>query len=234
MLIDLLVLLVIAVCVLAAFYRGAVFSLLSLGATLLALLMALLLVVPVGRTFRKSENLYSSLLYYFEGNEYINQTSVEMVRQRAENTTEEELDLLIYNGQVPMPIGNAIKRNVLRQAYASEDIVLLGDYFNRSVVNSVIYILSYLLLFLVFRLIFGFWLRLRDFARGGFPLLKRFNTPFCCGLGFLEGVLILFVVFMIVPVALVVLPRLSETLDASLLGSFFYKANLLLRLLPKT
>ncbi|MCL2671819.1 MAG: CvpA family protein [Clostridiales bacterium] len=231
--IDILALLIIAICVLAAFYRGAVFSLLSLGATLLSIVLALLLVVPVGRAFRKSEELYSSLLYYFEGNEYINRTSVEMVRQRAENTTAEELDRLIFNGEVPMPIDKAIKHNVLRQSYASEDVVLLGDYFNRSVVNSVIYILTYLFLFVVFRIIFGFILRLRDFARGGFPLLKRFNAPFCCGLGFLEGVFFLFAAFMLAPVILVVLPRISEVLDKSLLGRFFYQANLLLRILPK-
>ena len=234
MLLDLLALLVLALCVLASYYRGAVYALFSFGAMLLSLLLAFTLVIPVGRAFRNSEKLYSSLLYYFEGNEYIYKTSVEMAHQRAEITSAEELDAIIFNGQVPLPIDSAVKHNVTHLVYAGDGIVLLGDYFNHSVVNSVLYVLSFIMLFIVFRVILGFLLKLRDYARGGLPLLKRFNAPFSCGFGFLEGVLLLFVVFMIAPVALVVLPKLSDFLSKSLLGNFFYRANLLLRLLPKT
>jgi hypothetical protein len=234
MLIDLLALLILALFILASYYRGSVFALFSLGVTVISLILAFILVIPMGRSFRKNEKIYSSLLYYFEGNEYINKTSVEMVRQRAENTSAEELDTLISNGQVPMPIGTAIKSNVLKQAYAKENVVLLGEYFNRSVVNSVLYILSFLVLFVVLRILLGFLLKLRDFAQGGFPLLKRFNAPISYGIGFLEGILFLFVLFMLVPVVLVVLPKLSAFINKSLLGNFFYKANLLLRMLPKT
>ena len=42
----------------------------------------------------------------------------------------------------------------------------------------------------------------------------------------------LFVLFMLVPLMLVVVPRLVEYIDESLLGGFFYRGNLLLRMVP--
>ena len=44
----------------------------------------------------------------------------------------------------------------------------------------------------------------------------------------------LFVIFMIVPVLLTVLPRLYEFLSESFFGEFFYKANFLLSIIPST
>ena len=89
-----------------------------------------------------------------------------------------------------------------------------------------------LVLFLLFRLILGFVLRLIDFGAAGLPRLRRFDALLSCGIGLLHGILLVFIVFMLVPLMLVVVPKLVKYIDDSVLGGFFYKANLLLKLVP--
>ena len=98
--------------------------------------------------------------------------------------------------------------------------------------DTVLNIISLLLLFLAFRLLLGFLLRLIDFGAAGLPRLKRFDAPLSCGIGLLHGILLVFILFMVVPLTLVVVPRLSDFIDESLLGGFFYRGNLLLRMVP--
>ena len=98
--------------------------------------------------------------------------------------------------------------------------------------DTVLNILSLLLLFLIFRLVFGFVLRLIDFGAAGLPRLKQFDVPLACGIGLLHGVFLVSVLFMLVPLMLVVVPRLSKFIDGSLLGGFFYRGNVLLRMVP--
>ena len=97
---------------------------------------------------------------------------------------------------------------------------------------SLVLSVSLLLLFLIFRLLFGFVLRLIDFGAAGLPRLKQFDVPLACGIGLLHGVLLVSVLFMLVPLMLVVVPRLSKFIDGSLLGGFFYRGNVLLRMVP--
>ena len=56
--------------------------------------------------------------------------------------------------------------------------------------------------------------------------------PLSCGIGLLHGIFLVFILFMLVPLMLVVVPRLSTFIDDSLLGGFFYRGNLLLRMVP--
>ena len=73
---------------------------------------------------------------------------------------------------------------------------------------------------------------LRTFGAAGLPRLRRLDAPLSCGIGLLHGILLVFIVFMLVPLMLVVVPKLVKYIDDSVLGGFFYKANLLLKLVP--
>ena len=145
---------------------------------------------------------------------------------------EKELAVVVKNADMPSPFDSAITGNVKKQVYEDRGIYSLGDYFNQTIVDTVLNIISLLLLFLIFRLLFGFVLRLIDFGAAGLPRLKQFDVPLACGIGLLHGVLLVSVLFMFVPLMLVVVPRLSKFIDGSLLGGFFYRGNVLLRMVP--
>ena len=230
--VDLIILLILAIALLAGYYRGMVYSAISLGLSLLSFVMALLLCTTLSGLVQKRQSFYEMMLYYFEGYEYINETSVELVHVSVSQIGEKELAVVVKNADMPSPFDSAITGNVKKQVYEDRGIYSLGDYFNQTIVDTVLNIISLLLLFLIFRLLFGFVLRLIDFGAAGLPRLKQFDVPLACGIGLLHGVLLVSVLFMLVPLMLVVVPRLSKFIDGSLLGGFFYRGNVLLRMVP--
>ena len=230
--VDLVILLILAIALLAGYYRGVIYSAINLGVSILSFVMALLLCTTLSGVVQKRQSLYEMMLYYFEGYEYINETSVELVHVSVSQIGEKELAVVVKNADMPSPFDSAITDNVKKQVYESRGIYSLGDYFNQTIVDTVLNIISLLLLFLIFRLLFGFVLRLIDFGAAGLPRLKQFDVPLACGIGLLHGVLLVSVLFMLVPLMLVVVPRLSKFIDGSLLGGFFYRGNVLLRMVP--
>lgn len=232
--IDLAILIILGLCVLAGYYRGTIYAAINFGLTFFSFFLALILIPLIAGGIKGSETLYKSMLYYFEGYEYVSATSVERVHDIAKDVPEQELEYLIDNADMPLPMGNAVKKNIRRSAYSQRGIVTLGDYFNQTIVDVVINILSLLALFIVIRLVLGWILRTVDFSIEGLPVLNRYDPVFACGIGFLHGVLILYIVFLLVPVALTVVSSLGKFLKGSVLGGFFYRVNPLLWLIPTT
>lgn len=230
--VDLVIILILAIALLAGYYRGVVYSALSLGVSILSFALALMLCTTLSGAVQKRQSLYEMMLYYFEGYEYINETSVELVHVSVAQVGDKELSVVVKNADMPSPFDRAVTNNVKKQVYEDRGIYSLGDYFNQTMVDTVLNILSLLLLFLVFRLLLGFVLRLIDFGAAGLPRLRRLDVPLSCGIGLLHGIFLVFVLFMLVPLALVVVPRLSKFLEESFMGEFFYKGNLLLRMVP--
>ncbi len=230
--VDLAILAILSLCVLAGYYRGTIYAAINVGLTVVSFFLALLLIPAASGIIKNSESLYHGLLYYFEGYEYVSTTSVERVHDVVTVVDDGELDYLIENADMPIPMGDAVRKNVHRAAYADSGIFTLGDYFNQTIVDVVINILSLLILFGVIRLLLGLILRTVDFSMEGMPVLNRFDAAFSCGIGFVHGVMLVYVLFLLVPVALTVVPRLVTLLDDSVLGGFFYRANPLLHLIP--
>ena len=232
--IDIAILVILGLFVLAGYYRGTIYAAINFGLTLFSFLLALLLIPAIAGGIKGSESLYKSMLYYFEGYEYVSATSVERVHDLASSISEDELDYLIENADMPLPMGDAVRKNIRRTAYSQKGIVTLGDYFNQTIVDVVINILSLLVLFILIRIVLGWILRTVDFSIEGLPVLNRYDPVFACGIGFLHGVLILYIAFLLVPVALTVVSSLGKYLNGSVLAGFFYRVNPLLWLIPTT
>ncbi len=232
--ITVLILVIIGLCTLAGYYRGIIYSAVSIGLTLLSFFLALLMIPVIATPVRESRELYGSLLYYAEGFEYVSETSVEMIHDPAAAIEPETLKEVIDNANMPLPLGRAISKNIRTLAYEKRGITTLGDYFNQTIVDVVLNILSLLFLFVVLRVLFGFILRMIDYGRRGLPTLKRFDPLFSCGIGFLHGVVLLYIFFLIAPVILTIVPKLGRELINTPLSGFFYRMNPFMWLIPTT
>ncbi|MBR0436338.1 MAG: hypothetical protein IJK12_03785 [Clostridia bacterium] len=228
------ILVILGLCVLAGYYRGVIYSAISIGLTILSFFLALLLIPAVAAPVRESNTLYGGLLYYFEGYEYVNRTSVEMIHDPAAALDDEQLNTVIRNAEMPIPFGRAVKKNIRNEVYRDSGISTLGDYFNQTIVDVVLNILSLLVLFVGIRIFLGFILRMVDYGRRGLPALKRYDAVFSCGIGFLHGVVLLSIFFMLVPILLVIVPRLGVMIIKTPLGGFFYRMNPFVLMIPTT
>lgn len=232
--IDVIILLILAICVLGGYYRGFVSTALSIAATAFSFLVGRITVPIISASIRGREKFYNMMLYYTEGAEYVASTDVELTRTPISQVSAETLNRVFANAELPIPMDKCITRNIATEVFAADGITTLGDYFNQTIVCVVINIVALLVVFLIMRAILGFIIQGVDYARGGFPILQRADGFIGAGLGLVHGVLLLFVLFMLAPIGLVVLPKLYEFLAESFFGEFFYKANFLLQLIPAT
>ncbi len=232
--VDIAILLLLAITVLGGWYRGFVNTVCAIGALLCSWAVAMLCIPLVAAGVRGRASLFNMMLYYTEGAEYVAVTDVELTRVPISQVSVETLRTVIQNADMPIPMGRCVTKNIATEAFAEGGITTLGDYFNQTIVRVVINIFAFLLVFLLVWALLSLVVRGVDYARGGFPVLQRADGPLGACLGLIHGVLLIFVFFMAVPVALTVLPKIYEYLQESFFGEFFYKANFLLPLIPGT
>lgn len=232
--IDIGILLVLAICVLGGYYRGFVSTVLAIVATVFSFLVGRLCVPLISAGIRGHEKLYSMMLYYTEGSEYVAATDVELTRAPISQVSSEQLKTILDNANMPLPMDKAVTKNIATEAFSTDGITTLGDYFNQTIVCVVINIFALVAVFLVMRILLGLIIRGVDYACGGYPVLQRGDGAIGASLGLIHGVLLLFVIFLLLPIGLTVLPKIYEFLSESFFGEFFYKANFLIRLIPST
>ncbi len=230
--VDIAVLLVLAIAVLGGWYRGFLDALFGLAATIVSFLLGLLGIPLVANAIRSHEQLYNMLLYYTEGAEYVAATDVELIRMPVSDITRDQLQTIIQNADMPLPMGARVARNIAAEAFASEGVTTLGDYFNLTIISVVINIVACLAVFVIARIILGFIIRGISYGRGGFPALAHGDSAIGAGVGLLQGVLILFAIFLLLPIALTVLPKLYFYVEKSFFGGCFYRANFFINLIP--
>jgi len=232
--IDIAILLILAITILGGLYRGFVNTVFNIGATILSLLIGRIAIPVVSGIVKGSADLFNTMLYYTEGSEYVAITDVELTRAPISSISSDQLHTVLQNADMPLPMDACVQKNIAAEAFRDSGITTLGDYFNQTIVCVVINILSLLAVFFVVRLLFAFVIRGIEYGRGGFPVLVHADGVIGAGIGLIHGVLILFVLFLLVPVALTVLPKLYEFLSESFFGEFFYQANFLLSMIPST
>lgn len=232
--IDIAILLILAITILGGMYRGFVNTVLNIGATIGSLLLGRICIPIVSGLVKGNADLFQMMLYYTEGSEYVALTDVELTRAPISGISTDQLHLVLQNADMPLPMNRCVIKNIASEAFRDSGITTLGDYFNQTIVCVVINILALLLVFAVIRLLLGFLIRGVEYGRGGFPILAHGDGVIGAGLGLIHGVLLMFVLFMIVPVLLTVLPKIYEFLSESFFGEFFYKANFLLGIIPST
>ena len=230
--IDVGVLLILAIAVLSGFYRGFINAALGTIATVISYVAGLLGLRAVAAAIKGHDALYNMLLYYTEGAEYVAATDVELTRIPISQVSSDRLKAIVDNADMPIPMGNRVIQNVASESFANQGITTLGDYFNLTIVSVVINIFSLLIIFAVLRVILGIIIQSVEYGRNGFPSLVRGDGLIGAGIGLLQGLLILFAIFLLMPICLTVLPKLYEFVSESFFGNFFYKANFLLYLIP--
>jgi hypothetical protein len=232
--IDIAILLVLGITILGGLYRGFLSTVYNIGATIISLVVARLCIPLVSGFVKGSANLFNTMLYYTEGSEYVAVTDVELTRTPITEISSEQLHTVLENADMPLPMDRCVIKNIASETFRDSGVTTLGDYFNQTIVCVVINILALLIIFLIIRLLLGFVIRGLEYGRGGFPVLIRGDGLIGAGLGLVHGALMLFVIFLMVPVMLTVLPKLYEFLSESFFGEFFYQANFLLSIIPST
>lgn len=229
--IDILVIVVLLLVLLKSLYKGFLYTACGTGLIVLSIILSFIFMPVMANSIKSDAKLFDMMLFYTEGSEFIQDS--ELAKQSITTISTDEVNRIVAEANVPHPIGKEIRENILTEAFAKDDIVTLGDYFNQTMVRVFINILSLIFLFLCFKIVFGFLLGWFDYSYN-LPKFTQYDSLFAVAAGLLKGILTAFVIFMLVPIALTLIPLdfIKELVDESFFARLFYNSNFLLSLIP--
>ncbi len=227
--IDLAIIVLLALSVLSGFHRGFLVSILSIAAFFVSWLAAYMFMPSVSGSIMGREDFVSQMLYYKEGAEKLG--SVDLARTLVSQV--DNVNAIVSGADLPYPIDTLVHSNISGEAFLNEGLTTVGEYFNQTIVNVAVNVISFLAVFLLVMLILSFIIRGVDFV-ARLPVLHQFDRLLGAGFGLIRGILIIFLVFMLVPLILTVLPfpDVQNYIEDSAFGNFFYNSNFLLGLIP--
>lgn len=230
-LLDMAIAAMLVLFVLSGVHKGFVYTAISVLCMIVCMTLAFIVMPLISRGVVENEGIFNSMLYYTEGSEYI--YDVELSKLPITSIDKDELTEVYNRSDVAYPMDIRIRENIEDAAFEDNGITSLGDYFNRTMVLVTINILVFLLIFAVLRAITAFLVGWRNYAKR-LPKLKKLDMVAAAGTGLIHGLLAMFLLFMLCPIVLTVLPFdvVEELVEESKLASFFYQSNFLLRLIP--
>lgn len=143
-----------------------------------------------------------------------------------------DIERIVSTSKLPMPFDKLVQQNMVGQVFESQGLHTVSDYLNTTIANVVVNIFSFLIIYLIARIIIALFINAYNFA-SPIPVLKKYDSLIGGGVGALRGFFGMFSLFIIVPVLLIAMPLNLDIFHNMVYGSsmaqFFYESNFLLQ-----
>lgn len=221
---DAIILGILAISSIAAAYKGFVASVLDLVSFFASWIAALLFSPVLSRyIIERHPYVLQILITFSEGALRID--SIEDRTLPVSAISSERISQLVNDANFPYPFDRLLMSNL--QDLALDNISTLGEYFNHSIANILLNIITFAAVYFVIRILFTI---LTSIARGivGLPVLKQLDWLLGAGFGFLRGFLIVNLLFLFLSVVLVLVPVdiVRSYIENSLMADFFTEFNI--------
>lgn len=202
-----------------ALYRGFVHSVLSQGALLLSLLIALPLSAGPANRLQGDTSFTSLLVTYTDAVARVGDW--DLANTPVTGIGDDTIDQVIHNVGLPSALSGVLERNLLVGRNIESDRTI-NDYVQGAVVSSAIRILCFLacaaLVYALFSLALGLISHVFPF-----PLLKLFDWAGAALFGVLRGLTFVCVLYLLMPLLSTVIPLedFRSVLDSSAMSPSF-------------
>lgn len=226
-LIDIAIVGVIALSVLYGLYSGLIGSLVNLGGLVVSTVAAYLYYGDLSKWLVDNTQLVSRLVHYTEGSSVIG--SLEIARTAVSTVGAELASGIVGKASFPWPFSTMVYDNILSRAFAAQGLTTVADYFDYTLAYATLNIISFLLILALVYVLFCIVGGIVRYVMQ-FPVLRQCDALLGGGFGLVRGVLMVFFIFMLLPIVLAVVPMdmVTEMVDASKLAGFFYDGNFIL------
>ncbi len=239
---DYSIIAILIIFVLAGLHGGFIVSICNLAAFFVSLFGAYLWYPKLSAWMDANNYIYPTLRYYVEGSEKIVVVGDRM--SNVANLSPDVVSNIVEKSQnLPTPLDSILKSNITGKVFAGTDIVNIGQYYNETITIFIANIICFLILFLIIRIALAIIVHGLNYVVR-FPVLKQFDSVIGGAFGFVRGVFVIFVVCMIVPAIITMIPVppvdptatttglrpdliISKLFDDSAFGSLFFKSNFL-------
>jgi|GEM_PF-157748 len=225
--VDIAIIGILLLCMVAGYYQGFLRSALGMANFFVSILGAWAMNGALARALDKTNNIVPLLVYYSESSEMLG--TVENVRTSIYELNGPQLSDLLSRLSLPHPLGSLLTQNIQNYAFAEAGASTLGDYLSLTIAHMSVNIVSYLIIFFILFVSLSIVIAMCDYVFK-LPTLRYMDQVSGALVGFLQGVLLLFVVFIIIPVILAFLPfkEISQFIDSSQFANFYYHNNFIL------
>jgi uncharacterized membrane protein required for colicin V production len=224
--INYILLFLIAIYVLQGIHKGFLMSL-SATAGMGASWLIASAITPILSAQIAKGSTYSFLLYMTDVSDKV--SSVELARTSVQSLSPEQIKDVVDHANLPMPFGDALSANMNHLAFASQSsITTVADYLNHTVANITVNIISFLILYILARVFITLIVTSMHYA-APFPALRNFDGMVGGVLGGVRGFCAMYAVVIILPVILLLISdaAFTQSINSSVLLTFFYKTNFL-------
>lgn len=224
--IDIAVYSIIIISVAAGFYQGFIATSGNTVGYFIALLSADIFYGGTALRVKTTGTVIKALVYYSETTNMLG--SVDVSRTSVTGMTSDTLHGLINNLTFPFPVEKWFTHNVLGAVYARDGLTNLGDYLSQTVAEVSVNIACFILIFLGVYIAVTIIVNLTHYVVK-LPQVKLFDGVLGGAIGLVRGILLVFVVFLIMPAVLSMLPvqQVKDIVDTSQTAAFFYQKNFL-------
>jgi hypothetical protein len=172
----------------------------------------------------------STLLYFTAGAEKLSAMSVANVP--VNDIDLERIEEILSTSGIPAIVEKMMLKNIGNGAFQSSGITTLSDYFNQTLINLSLSLISFLIIFFGVKLVCMFIIGFIDYVVK-LPILKQFDKIIGGVLGVFLGCVAVWVILSIVPIFMSVLPLedFYTLIQESLLGKMFFNGNVIFNVL---
>ena len=214
--IDIIILAVLGVSVVFGLYRGFISGVLSVAALIGSAALAFALSGEMAAWLQENQTLIDTLMYYTDAGSRI--TNLDLSLLSVAQVTENALAQILDSARLPAAFEAAFVENI----GLSEGAATISAVLSKTIVNVSISILSFLICFLIAYVILTFAIHLISYVFE-LPVLRHLDSLIGGVFGLARGVLLLYVLFLILPVLSTIIPldAFNDLLSQSSLAPIF-------------
>ncbi|MBR3017655.1 MAG: CvpA family protein [Clostridia bacterium] len=218
--IDIAIIVILALSVIIGIYRGFVRTLLSVACCLISVVLAFAFGPKLAAAVSGSEGVSSTLATYTDAVARVGDYNLASLS--VDQLPKDRIDQLLSSVSLPEPIANILSSNLKNKVFADAGLTSVNDYVSNTVVGIALNILCFIAVYAGAYLVLSVIAGLID-AVFKLPLLKHLDWLAGGVFGLIRGALILYVIFLIIPILSTVIPMdsFNEMMAQSTLAPIF-------------
>lgn len=226
--IDIALLLILFSSIAFGMYRGAVASLWGLVASVVAFPLTLLISPHLSSWLGSLGGLMEWLATYTDANALVGDYT--LATTAVQGMSESARQAVINSLNLPESILGILESNMVGSVFAASGLVTVNDYVAYTIVAVSLQAASFVCTYVLCSFALHFVITMLDHVFH-FPVLKHFDSLVGGAFGLLRGMLILYVLFLLVPVLLTIVPidLVSDLFSSSTLANVFSSSGFFIR-----
>ena len=232
--IDIIILVILALCTLFGMYRGFIQSVLNLGSGLVSVIGSFWLFPKLSDIVSTNTAVTRFISTYTDSGSLLG--DLDLSSRSVDLISGQNIAQIIEKAGLPAPLDTLLSHNLAQKVFAplGDMVSTVGDYVNQTVLSVSINVICFLVCFLACFVVTTILVNiLRAVFR--FPVLKHMDWLMGGAFGLLLGVLMCFVVFTILPLveSVVPIPEFRLLVDESRMAPFFANGNLIISIMNR-